>query len=112
MFNPSCEPASPLPKPRLQWALPGISILPPLSRRGTGPGLIVLCPGTPDPLAIIDGVPWPLVKWAEEGYAVAGIQPRPLADDASAALREALNALSNCAECTSTTKVGIVGTYC
>jgi carboxymethylenebutenolidase len=69
----------------------------------------VLCSQTADPLAIVDGVPWPLVKWAEEGYAVVGIEPEPLTD-AAAALKDALAALRDCADCTSVTKVGIVGT--
>ncbi|KAL1872315.1 hypothetical protein VTK73DRAFT_1546 [Phialemonium thermophilum] len=106
MFAPSSTPAPPLPEPRFSEVQPSILLLPPLSRRGQGPGLIVLCPEVEDPLAIVDGVPWVLVKWAEEGYAVIGIQPRALVD-ASASLRHALEALSACDGCTSD-KIGIV----
>ncbi|CAK5276090.1 unnamed protein product [Mycena citricolor] len=57
----------------------GITIQPPLTRRGTGPGLIVFVPpessldlsnktGDEKPLD-----PLPVQKWAEEGFAVVGI---------------------------------------
>ncbi|CAK7228899.1 hypothetical protein SCUCBS95973_007037 [Sporothrix curviconia] len=108
MFTPSTIPAAPLPAPRLQTIRPGLALLPPLSRRGAGPGLVVVCPDTEDSLAIVDGVPWPLVKWAEEGYAVVQIQPQEIADGAASALTAACGALAGCDECTPKAKVGIV----
>lgn len=108
MFASSKTPARPLPQPQLSVVRPGISLLKPLSHRGDGPGLIVLCPDATDPLAISNGVPWPLVKWAEEGYAVAEIQAQAVGDAASA-LRDALKALADCDNCTQTAKVGLVG---
>ena len=113
-FTPSTDPAAPLPTPRLQTLRPGLSLLPPLSRRGTGPGLVVVCPDTEDSLAIVDGVPWLLVKWAEEGYAVVQVQPRAIRDAdgaAEAALRAAYEALVACEECTHESGVGIVGEF-
>ncbi|KAH9482461.1 hypothetical protein JR316_0004561 [Psilocybe cubensis] len=53
---------------------PTICLQPPLSRRGTGPGLVLFipdvnfAPGVSKPLD-----PEPVLKWAEEGFAVAAI---------------------------------------
>ena len=51
-----------------------LTLQPPLSRRGRGPGLILLL----DPTQLYHGSPKtldpaPLQKWAEEGYAVAQV---------------------------------------
>ncbi|EXJ92684.1 carboxymethylenebutenolidase [Capronia epimyces CBS 606.96] len=121
MYNDITKPPPPLPTPRLQQLKPGVSLLPPLSRRGHGPGLILLTPDDRDidtdtdgklalALAIKKGVPSLLVKWAEEGYAVVGIQERAAlaagsgSDSASASnistlLTTAIEALSRCEEC-------------
>ncbi len=74
----------PLPSaPRIHLSS-GISIQPPLSRRGYGPGLILILPSLPPkPVVIINedaGLtadqldPDPVCKWAEEGYAVLAIE--------------------------------------
>ncbi|KAK2466405.1 hypothetical protein APHAL10511_002047 [Amanita phalloides] len=53
-----------------------VLIQPPLTRRGTGPGLIVF---QPDPSKLEPGTkakaldPDPVQKWAEEGFAVSGV---------------------------------------
>lgn len=109
MFVSSSVPPPILPQPRLRSVHAGISLLPPLSRKGVGPGLIVLCPDTPDSLAISEGVPWPLIKWAEEGYSVVEIRTQALTDGAEA-LQHALTALNTCEECSPNDKIGIVGT--
>lgn len=111
MFTPTTVPPAPLPRPRLKELRAGLFLLPPLSRKGTGPGLIVACPETADPLAIVDGVPWPLVKWAEESYTVVHLQPKALVDGAYKAVQDALVALTDCEECTPKGKAGIVGAY-
>ncbi|KIH92794.1 carboxymethylenebutenolidase [Sporothrix brasiliensis 5110] len=108
MFTPTTVPPAPLPMPQLKELRPGLALLPPLSRRGTGPGLLVVCPSTADPLAIVDGVPWPLVKWAEESYTVVHVQPRALKGGADRAVQDALAALSRSDECTPKGNVGIV----
>ncbi|EFW99212.1 lea domain containing protein [Grosmannia clavigera kw1407] len=110
MFASSKTPAWSLPEPQLSVVRPGISLLKPLSRRGEGPGLIVLCPDAADSLTITNGVPWPLIKWAEEGYAVAEIQARAVVDAAAAvtAVHDALRALSDCNKCAPKAKVGLV----
>ncbi|CAK7205880.1 hypothetical protein SEUCBS139899_008660 [Sporothrix eucalyptigena] len=108
MFPPSSTPAALLPTPRLTTLRPGLSLLSPLSRRGTGPGLIVVCPETADSLAIVNGVPWPLVKWAEEGYTVVQVQPEALVSSKDSVLKEACEALSSYVECAPKEKVAIV----
>ena len=65
-------PLPPLPTPQLEQPLPSVSLLLPLSRRGTGPGLILLLPDLGQNILLIEnGIPSPLVKWAEESYVVA-----------------------------------------
>ncbi|KAG5654640.1 hypothetical protein H0H81_009888 [Sphagnurus paluster] len=53
---------------------------PPLSRRGTGPGIILILPPPEDLNLRTEGVkpldPEPVQKWAEEGFAVAGVTPK------------------------------------
>ncbi|KAM0258692.1 hypothetical protein ACHAQJ_003700 [Trichoderma viride] len=72
------EVAPPLPSAPAVTIGPSSVLQPPLSRRGSGPGLIILLPssnsvpprpsGTEKPLD-----PEPLQKWAEEGFAVVAI---------------------------------------
>ncbi|OAA41790.1 hypothetical protein NOR_05298 [Metarhizium rileyi] len=76
-FDPNSpdEQASPLPSaPLLQLSAQSV-LQPPLSRRGTGPGLILLLPGQIEPSKRekkpLD--PEPVQKWAEEGFAVVAI---------------------------------------
>lgn len=71
---PSLPPLQPLPQPQLEQLLPGVSLLLPLSRRGTGPGLILLVPDLGSSiLSIENGIPSPIIKWAEESYVIAAI---------------------------------------
>jgi carboxymethylenebutenolidase len=72
------EVAPPLPSAPAVIIGPSSVLQPPLSRRGSGPGLIIILPssksvppqpsGTEKPLD-----PEPLQKWAEEGFAVVAI---------------------------------------
>lgn len=90
---------------------PNVSLQPPLSRRGNGPGLIVIDPGydLPDfpsaepPSTTLD--PAPQYKWAEEGYAVVRIMIRKDAGegdlDLDSALKGGLVALKALSECDS-----------
>lgn len=112
MFNDITKPAPPLPSPDLTEVTAGVSLLRPLSRRGTGPGIIVLTSDYDDPLAIVEGVPSPLVKWAEEGYTVLEIQARALTTTGTAAqqlIKAAVEALEGCEKCEPKDKVGLVG---
>lgn len=110
-YNDITQPPPPLPSPNLVELGEGLKLLLPLTRRGHGPGIILLTPDTDDPLAIREGVPSLLVKWAEEGYAVVGIEERALAAGASQLLKTALEALSKCEKCEPKGKVGLVGTF-
>ncbi|KAG5794385.1 hypothetical protein H9Q69_006584 [Fusarium xylarioides] len=77
-----------LPATRLRSPTANLTILEPLSRRGFGPGLIILDPetgkATSDTLRIEGCVPSPLMKWAEEGYTVAEITEAGLANPGEA----------------------------
>ncbi|KAK5170509.1 uncharacterized protein LTR77_005097 [Saxophila tyrrhenica] len=89
------------------------TIQPPLTRKGIGPGLILLLPNDID-LSTSDKTldPPPLQKWAEEGYAVAQIQ---LANDVSESnwkensyLDSAVTALKDLDTCESTERLGLI----
>ncbi|CZS80789.1 unnamed protein product [Fusarium graminearum] len=97
MFADITQPPKPLPTPQLKAVRPGVSLLPPLSRRGHGPGLVVLAPSSGDLLKIEDGVPSVLVKWAEEGYTVVQIDASAFKEgDSKDVLREALETMHQC----------------
>lgn len=113
-YNDITKPPPPLPSVNLKELKPGVSLLLPLTRRGYGPGLIVLTTDTSDPLAIKDGVPSHLVKWAEEGYAVVGIEERAFAasgDVSTLLLTLAVDALAKCDKCEPKGIIGLVGTF-
>jgi carboxymethylenebutenolidase len=108
------QPPPPLRVPNPTIYSPGITLLPPLSRRGTGPGLILLTPSYKNHLSIINGVPSLLRKWAEEGYTVTEIQSHALPQNPSPeavklVLDEAISAMNHCIECQPRGKIGIVG---
>jgi hypothetical protein len=109
MFADITQPPEPLPTPQLKAVRPGVSLLPPLSRRGRGPGLVVLTPTSEDPLKIEDGVPSVLIKWAEEGYTVVQIDASAFEDGNSVdILREALGTIHQCDKYDEG-KIGLVG---
>lgn len=98
---------------KLKRVRQGLSVLPPLSRRGWGPGLIILVPDSAHQLTISDGVPSPLIKWAEEGYTVAQLDASALEkEDAQEMIYEAIHALRQCKEYErSSSLVGLVGMW-
>ncbi|KAJ6437348.1 LOW QUALITY PROTEIN: lea domain-containing protein [Purpureocillium lavendulum] len=104
------KPPPPLPTARLSELRPRVRLLRPLSRRGHGPGLVVLAPDSDAaPLRIVEGVPSPVLKWAEEGYAVVEIQTSAVKQGAPReVLDAALQALAECDECDSSDKIGVV----
>lgn len=114
MFEDISKPPRPLPTPQLETLRPGLSLLPPLLRKGDqGPGLIILCPdseSTDGPVSIAEGVPSPLLKWAEEGYTVVEICLSALSGStpASDVLGDAVAALAQCQKCAPQGKVGLV----
>ncbi|RFN49796.1 carboxymethylenebutenolidase [Fusarium flagelliforme] len=97
MFADITKPPNPLPALQLKEIRPGVSLLPPLSRRGHGPGLVVLTPTSENILEIKDGVPSVLIKWAEEGYTVVQIDGSTFATvNNGNVLSEALDAMRQC----------------
>lgn len=111
MYADISQPPKPLPQADLRQVQDGIALLPPLSRRGHGPGLIILVPDhdADEQLAITNGVPSPLIKWAEEGFAVAEIQASALAGNGES-LKASIRALKDCEKCDGVDKIGLVGT--
>lgn len=111
MYADITKPAPPLPTAQIETLRPGVSVLPPLSRRGHGPGLIILTGASQNPLAFYEGVPSPLVKWAEEGYTVVQLEPAAFEGRSSdEALKEAATALAQSDKCEPKDRIALVGT--
>ena len=106
MFNDITKPAPPLPETVVKEISSELTLLQPLTRRGHGPGIIVLLPPQHDFSAIKEGVPSLPIKWAEEGYTVVGVSS--LAKNAESTLQQALDALKACDKCEPKDKVGLV----
>ena len=91
----------------------------PLSRRGKGPGILILRPHQkskfPTPKKTLD--PEPLQKWAEEGFAVvevtigdvASLPGQDVLNDVQAACERGITALRELSECTLDEKIGVIG---
>jgi carboxymethylenebutenolidase len=104
-------PAPPAPSPLVQLSVirPGIALLQPLSRRGHGPGLIVVSPSSSSGGATIkDGIPSLLMKWAEEGYTVIELGSEAFVDGKEP-LEEAIAQFSQCENCQPKGKIGLIG---
>ncbi|CAG8947185.1 unnamed protein product [Penicillium salamii] len=98
-------PLSTFPIPRVDELESGVCVLPPLSRRGMGPGMITILPdGPPSSQILVDGVPSPSMKWAEEGYTVVEIRGSAL--ERGYSLSRAIEALAQHDQCT---PKGIIG---
>ncbi|KAM0432043.1 hypothetical protein ACHAQK_009959 [Fusarium lateritium] len=108
MYADISKPPAPLPQAKPQTVGEGITLLSPLSRRGHGPGLIILHPNSEKNLEIIEGVPSSLIKWAEEGYAVVEIQAKAFEKDASKVFSRALEALRSCDKLEADKKIGLI----
>lgn len=111
MYADITKPPAPLPTAAPQSVGEAITLLPPLSRLGRGPGLIILHPDSDKHLDIIEGVPSALLKWAEEGYATVEIQPKAFERDASEVLSDAMKALKSCDKLEPNSKIGLVGEF-
>ncbi|KAG6850161.1 hypothetical protein H0H93_000288 [Arthromyces matolae] len=99
-FATSYDPNAPSEQPVALPSAPLITLgefevlQPPLTRRGTGPGLILILPPIEDLDLRRDDTtkpldPEPVQKWAEEGFAVAAITPS--VDWSSKSLQRSLN---------------------
>jgi carboxymethylenebutenolidase len=96
--------------PEPQAISPQITLQAPLSRRGKGPGLILVL----DTSALIDKSekhldPPPLQKWAEEGFAVVQlVVPGKVEDGGEFPLKKALEILKGCEACEFDKGVGLI----
>jgi carboxymethylenebutenolidase len=106
------KPPAPLPAAKLQVLKPGLlSLQPPLTRQGHGPGLILLTTADvyDEQVAQRGDAPTAVLRWAEEGYAVAQISPSAIeALGIEGALNGAIGALRQCDACQPKDKVGLV----
>ena len=105
-FAYGSAPPTPVAPQKPEDVAEGVTLLRPLSRRGHGPGLIILAPNDDraSPVEIEDGIPSLRMKWAEEGYCVVQIQPNA----SSSALKAAVKALDGCSECEPKEKMGLI----
>lgn len=110
MYADISKPPPPLAQPQLKNVSQGLNILPPLTRcKEAGPGIIILVPDGSPSVKIEQGVPSLTLKWAEEGYTVAEVQPSYFEAEELSPLKRVIEALKDCAECSSADKVGIIG---
>ncbi|UQC89982.1 carboxymethylenebutenolidase [Colletotrichum lupini] len=110
MYADISKPPAPLPKAEPQCISEGVTLLPPLSRRGYGKGLIILQHDSTQHLDIVEGVPSALIKWAEEGFVVVEIQAKALTNPSLATdvLQTALKALKDCSKLEKDSRFGVV----
>lgn len=99
-----------IPNAPPQHISPHLTLQPPLSRRGRGPGLILVA----DHYALLEKSeksldPPPLIKWAEEGYAVVQIQvPGKVEDGGEFPLQKAIEVLRGCEGCDDKEGFGLI----
>jgi carboxymethylenebutenolidase len=109
--GPTGEQAVTLPSAQSIKVTEDITIQPPLTRRGHGPGLLLLVPADVN-LSGSDKTldPPPLQKWAEEGYAVAQVGVDGNNDSkCTSKLEMAIDELRKVQECDSVDKIGLIG---
>lgn len=103
--------AAPLPSAPSQRIPPNVVLQPPLSRRGHGPGIILILPEENEAgcsSTTLD--PRPLQKWAEEGYAVVEI--RITQNDGTSIrslLQVGMEALKSLPQCEFEDVIGLIG---
>ena len=108
----------PLPNAPLIQISSDIVLQPPLSRRGTGPGIIIFLPESAH-LVLADQStakpldPDPIAKWAEEGFAVVAITgtSSDQLPSATKVLKEALEALQALEQVDIKEKFAVIGEY-
>lgn len=99
----------PLPSAAAVTLAPNITLQPPLSRRGHGPGLLLVLPADYEEYKSRNETldPDPRQKWAEEGYAVVQITGHD--EDLAIAFKRGLDALVELPECDVKDKFGLIG---
>ena len=112
------EQSVPLPNAALIQISSDIVLQPPLSRRGTGPGIIMFLPDSThlvlaDQSTVKSLDPDPITKWAEEGFAVVAITSTSSdqVPSAAQALKEALEALQSLEQLDIKEKFAVIGEY-
>ena len=101
------QPAKPLPTADVETIDSNLGLQSPLTRRGgPGPGLILIVPEAAKGAVTHDGVPSPLLKWAEEGYCVAEVTADNHVDKT---MSDALEVLEQSTHCEPKDRVGLVG---
>lgn len=111
MYADISKPPAPLPSAQLQNLQTGLSLQPPLTRRGSGPGLIILTTADEYDEAVThrDDAPTPVLKWAEEGYTVVQTSAAAVASSGAEQIFSlAMDALQGCDACEPKGKVGVV----
>jgi carboxymethylenebutenolidase len=102
----------PLPSAPLVQLSKNVVLQPPLTRRGTGPGMFAFLPADdslgPRKSKSLD--PEPIQKWAEEGFAVVGITGANTNADVDGALSKGLEALLALKELDIKDKFAVYGT--
>jgi carboxymethylenebutenolidase len=98
----------PLPSAPVVQLAPHLILQPPLTRRGHGPGLILLVPNSITALESDSLDPKPLQKWAEEGYAVVQVEAQDSGFDITRDLKTAIEALVALPACDETEKIGLI----
>lgn len=102
----------PLPVTSLTRLAPGVILSQPLSRKGSGPGLIVLVNqsgATNDTtLRIENGVPSPLMKWGEESYTVVELLEEAFFEGKDP-ISLAVSELSKAERCEPKNAIGVIG---
>lgn len=108
----------PLPSAPPITLSPNAILQPPLSRRGHGPGLILLTPFTTESIKNETLDPLPLQKWAEEGYAVVEVRVKHEAESEGGlwsvgeAVEKGVTALKACDTCDDKGNFGVIGELC
>lgn len=121
MFPVCYDPSSPAEQAVALPSAPKITISnnavfqPPLTRRGTGPGIIIFLPPSTDVKLRIPhdkGLdPEPIQKWAEEGFAVVGVTPPPSSwSIVEEALKRGVDVLLSAEELDIKDKFAVIGT--
>lgn len=105
------KPPADLPQAHIQTISDGVSLLLPLSRRGVGPGLILLVSSIDKALSIEEGVPSVPLKWAEEGYTVVAVEHKALGLNARKILGVAEKTLDECEKCHPKDVIGLAGRH-
>ncbi len=121
MVPTSYDPNSPdeqpvaLPEAPLVRLSPNAVLQPPRTRRGTGPGMIVILPPSsavkPSTRAEKPLDPEPVLKCAEEGFAVVGVTPFSEGWSISEAISQGVDALLDLQELDTKDKFAVTGQY-